>query len=283
MLARGLFAIAGPSAAAACAARGAQRVAQPALGRAFDTVRLPRAFSSSQRLGETGEGEGAASTSTPSAPAQDAPPSYSPRASAASAWAQIQESIQNERNFRQSNAPKRKRPASPFLSESDYAPRSPRPGTGRVYGAPGQDEGALEDDFEEFWQNRRIHGHNPYSEHSKLSRSAAGPSSGRVVPMESRNISLPKAMQMLNNTMKRNDVRFELSRTSRHEKPNQMRRRLRSERHRRRFASMVREKVKLVRASIMDCCCWQFGIQRILTIPRLHPRLQVNKLKLQNA
>ena len=45
----------------------------------------------------------------------------------------------------------------------------------------------------------------------------------------------------------RNNVRRELKLNERYEKPNQMRRRKRSERHRRRFADMVRKKVQLVR------------------------------------
>ena len=48
-------------------------------------------------------------------------------------------------------------------------------------------------------------------------------------------------------TLRRNNVRRELKLTERYEKPNQMRRRKRSERHRRRFADMIRKKVQLVR------------------------------------
>lgn len=48
-------------------------------------------------------------------------------------------------------------------------------------------------------------------------------------------------------TLRRNNVRYELRLGERYEKPNQMRRRKRSERHRRRFADMIRKKVQLVR------------------------------------
>lgn len=49
-------------------------------------------------------------------------------------------------------------------------------------------------------------------------------------------------------TLRRNNVRYELRLGERYEKPNQMRRRKRSERHRRRFADMIRKKVQLVMA-----------------------------------
>lgn len=52
-------------------------------------------------------------------------------------------------------------------------------------------------------------------------------------------------------TLRRNNVRRELRLEERYEKPNQKRRRLRSERHRRRFADMIRKKVQLVRLSLL--------------------------------
>lgn len=47
-----------------------------------------------------------------------------------------------------------------------------------------------------------------------------------------------------------NKVMLELRRGSRYEKPNQMRKRKASEAHRRRFADMIRQKVKLVSSSL---------------------------------
>jgi len=55
-----------------------------------------------------------------------------------------------------------------------------------------------------------------------------------------------KAYRQMSNILKRNNMRYELKLGERYEKPNQMRRRKRSERHRRRFRDMVRSKVQLV-------------------------------------
>lgn len=55
-------------------------------------------------------------------------------------------------------------------------------------------------------------------------------------------IAYSKLMSML----AKNNVRKELRLEEHYEKPNQKRRRLKSERHRRRFAAAVREKVQLV-------------------------------------
>lgn len=50
--------------------------------------------------------------------------------------------------------------------------------------------------------------------------------------------------------MSRNKVVQELKMGERYEKPNQERRRKMSERHRRRFADMIRQKVRLVSAGV---------------------------------
>lgn len=54
------------------------------------------------------------------------------------------------------------------------------------------------------------------------------------------------AYRQLMAILRRNEVRKELRLGDRYEKPNQERRRKRSERHRRRFADMIRKKVQLV-------------------------------------
>jgi len=60
--------------------------------------------------------------------------------------------------------------------------------------------------------------------------------------------SAPVLYRNLMSTLRRNNVRRELKLQERYEKPNEMRRRKRSERHRRRFADMIRKKVQLVMA-----------------------------------
>lgn len=54
------------------------------------------------------------------------------------------------------------------------------------------------------------------------------------------------AYRIMNSVLRRNDVRRELRLQDRYEKPNQMRRRKRSERHRRRFRDLIRKRVQLV-------------------------------------
>ena len=75
--------------------------------------------------------------------------------------------------------------------------------------------------------------------------------SGRTVVVgkydkQNQSSQLDKSWKRLNGILARNDVRRELILRDRYEKPNQMRRRLRSERHRRRFAEYIRQKVNLV-------------------------------------
>ena len=74
------------------------------------------------------------------------------------------------------------------------------------------------------------------------------PTTGRSVAMStSLNHTSAVLYRQLSRILSRNNVRRELKLNERYEKPNQMRRRKRSERHRRRFADMVRKKVQLVR------------------------------------
>lgn len=89
------------------------------------------------------------------------------------------------------------------------------------------------DRFEDAWRRR-------YQLGPKTPRK---PSDGRVVEVKSDvGIAYSKLMSML----AKNNVRKELRLEEHYEKPNQKRRRLKSERHRRRFAAAVREKVQLV-------------------------------------
>lgn len=75
------------------------------------------------------------------------------------------------------------------------------------------------------------------------------PTTGRSLSMTSTyNNTSATLYRQLSQILNRNNVRRELRLNERYEKPNQMRRRKRSERHRRRFADMVRKKVQLVRA-----------------------------------
>ncbi|WFD00285.1 hypothetical protein MYAM1_003033 [Malassezia yamatoensis] len=78
----------------------------------------------------------------------------------------------------------------------------------------------------------------------------ATPTSGRTVSATNSygNTSATMLYRNLMSTLRRNSVRRELRLGERYEKPNQKRRRLRSERHRRRFADMIRKKVQLIMA-----------------------------------
>ena len=74
------------------------------------------------------------------------------------------------------------------------------------------------------------------------------PTTGRSVSVaNSYNGTSATLYRQLSQLLARNHVRRELKLVERYEKPNQMRRRKRSERHRRRFADMIRKKVQLVR------------------------------------
>ncbi|KAK0541545.1 hypothetical protein OC835_000013 [Tilletia horrida] len=69
------------------------------------------------------------------------------------------------------------------------------------------------------------------------------PTSGRSVQVQNGDVG--RAYRSLMAVLRRDDIRGELRRGERYEKPNQERRRKRSERHRRRFADLVRKKVQL--------------------------------------
>ncbi|CAO1615358.1 unnamed protein product [Jaminaea pallidilutea] len=73
------------------------------------------------------------------------------------------------------------------------------------------------------------------------------PRSGRMVYHNAnRTTDLSYTYGRLRRILMNNKVMLELRRGSRYEKPNQMRKRKASEAHRRRFADMIRQKVKLV-------------------------------------
>lgn len=70
------------------------------------------------------------------------------------------------------------------------------------------------------------------------------PTSGRQILVNKHEVE--KAYRQLSNVIRRNNLRWELKLGERYEKPNQTKRRKRSERHRRRFKDLVRSKVQLV-------------------------------------
>jgi small subunit ribosomal protein MRP21 len=90
-------------------------------------------------------------------------------------------------------------------------------------------------EFEELWKNREIRG----------PPKPGKPRDGRTVDID-QNTDFQRTFQILNSILGRNNIRHELRMGERYEKPNQKRRRLRSERHRRRFADAVKQKVELV-------------------------------------
>jgi small subunit ribosomal protein MRP21 len=92
-----------------------------------------------------------------------------------------------------------------------------------------------EEELEAEWANRPLLGTPP-----------AKPHTGRTVQIDQAGRNVAVGYKILMATLNRNAVRRELKLTERYEKPNQMRVRKKSERHRRRFAEMIREKVKLV-------------------------------------
>lgn len=78
------------------------------------------------------------------------------------------------------------------------------------------------------------------------------PTTGRSVSVSNTyNGTSATLYRQLSQLLARNHVRRELKLVERYEKPNQMRRRKRSERHRRRFADMIRKKVQLVRRILL--------------------------------
>lgn len=94
----------------------------------------------------------------------------------------------------------------------------------------------LKSEFEEVWKYRHLRG----------PAQPAKPSAGRSCDIDGANVDAAKGFRYLNSILGRNNVRFELRLGERYEKPNQTRRRLRSVRHRRRFADAVRQRVQLV-------------------------------------
>lgn len=82
-------------------------------------------------------------------------------------------------------------------------------------------------------------------------------------PITGRSVSMPNAYnntsatlyRQISQILNRNNVRRELRLNDRYEKPNQKRRRKRSERHRRRFADMIRKKLQLVRMKSSPAGC----------------------------
>lgn len=91
------------------------------------------------------------------------------------------------------------------------------------------------EDLEAAWANRPIYGDPSWP---------AKPYSGRSVAVIGGDVN--RAFMQLNQVLSRNNVRRELKLGDRYEKPNRERNRKKSERHRRRFADMVRRKVQLV-------------------------------------
>ncbi|KAN0061701.1 hypothetical protein ACQY0O_005693 [Thecaphora frezii] len=93
-------------------------------------------------------------------------------------------------------------------------------------------------DLEGSWALRRVHGEESWP---------STPHSGRSVVVAPQS-DPARAYSQLAALLRRNNVRNELRLQQRYEKPNEEKRRKKSERHRRRFADMVRKKVQLVMA-----------------------------------
>lgn len=132
--------------------------------------------------------------------------------------------------------------------DSDYR-KSERPKSEHKRGSPEARAAEREARFEQKWQNRVVFGAN---------LPGGTPSAGRTVEVSSdhgrhgsatEGEDVARAYAMMMGTLRRNNIRRELNLTQRYEKPNQERRRKRSERHRRRFADLVRKKVQLVSVS----------------------------------
>ncbi|KAL4248130.1 bacterial ribosomal protein bS21 family protein [Abortiporus biennis] len=81
--------------------------------------------------------------------------------------------------------------------------------------------------------------------HVQFLRPPPGPYAGRTVPVLSNNFAT--AYSDLSQLLRHNKVQSELRLTKRHERKGDKRRRLKSERWRRLFAHMVRQKVQLVK------------------------------------
>lgn len=95
------------------------------------------------------------------------------------------------------------------------------------------------EDLEAAWATRPVYGDPNWP---------ATPYTGRSVALTPAN-DVNRAFQQLSSLLARNSVRRELKLGDRYEKPNRERNRKKSERHRRRFADMVRRKVQLVSVS----------------------------------
>lgn len=94
------------------------------------------------------------------------------------------------------------------------------------------------EDLEADWASRAVYGEPSWP---------ATPFSGRSIRVTPQ-ADPARAYGQLSVLLRRNNVRNELRLQQRYEKPNQERRRKKSERHRRRFADLVRKKVQLVMA-----------------------------------
>lgn len=110
-------------------------------------------------------------------------------------------------------------------------------GTGR-HSRPSDGRRGYVEDLEADWAARAVHGEPSWP---------ATPFSGRSIRVTPQ-ADPSRAYAQLAVLLKRNNVRQELRLQQRYEKPNVERRRKKSERHRRRFADMVRKKVQLVMA-----------------------------------
>lgn len=87
---------------------------------------------------------------------------------------------------------------------------------------------------EKAWSRRSLHGDDPVT-----------PYTGRTLEVNQKN-PVSQAYKRLLTLLRRNEVRTQLKLAERYEKPNQERRRKKSQRHRARFADMIRKKVQLV-------------------------------------
>lgn len=99
------------------------------------------------------------------------------------------------------------------------------------------------EEFEAVWTRRALLGADK----------PAKPMAGRSCDVDGVQIDAARGYGILNSILGRNNVRYELRLKERYEKPNQEKRRLRSQRHRRRFADAVRQKVQLVSSAVGWC------------------------------
>ncbi|CDR98828.1 related to MRP21-mitochondrial ribosomal protein of the small subunit [Sporisorium scitamineum] len=123
-------------------------------------------------------------------------------------------------------------------SLQDSLDKSTRAGTGSRLSRPSDGRRGYVEDLEADWAARAVYGEPSWP---------ATPFSGRSIRVTPQ-ADPARAYAQLSVLLRRNNVRQELRLQQRYEKPNQERRRKKSERHRRRFADMVRGKVQLVMA-----------------------------------